>query len=307
MRILTGWITLLSLALLLTLTAPVASAQTPLSETAAWAATLRYRITPNITYHTASNYEAKLDVYQPVGVEGPLPTVIFIHGGGWVGGTKEGYFFNTLPYIEMGWAVVNVEYRLARVALAPAAVEDCRCALRWVIRNAKEYGFDPARIVVTGTSAGGHLSLMTGLLTPEAGLDRQCFGPEPLRVAAVVNFYGITDVNDLLEGSNQKAYAVQWLGSLPNRDEVARRVSPLTWVRPGLPPVLTIHGDADPTVPYAHATRLRDALTGAGIPNQLLTIPGGRHGGFSKEEYLKVHATIREFLARHGLPTRGGK
>lgn len=307
MRNLTGLITLASLALLLTVTAPVVAAQTPLSETAAWAATLRYRITPNITYHTASNYEAKLDVYQPIGRGGPVPTVLFIHGGGWVGGTKEGYFFNALPYIELGWAVVNVEYRLARVALAPAAVEDCRCALRWVIRNAKEYGFDPERIVVTGTSAGGHLSLMTGLLAPEAGLDRQCFGPETLKVAAVVNFYGITDVNDLLEGSNQKGYAVQWLGSLPNRDEVARRVSPLSWVRPGLPPVLTIHGDADPTVPYAHATRLRDALTGAGVPNQLLTIPGGRHGGFTSEEYLKVHATIREFLARHGLPTRRDK
>ncbi len=298
---------LLLAAILAGALAPAVGAQT-LTETAAWAATLRYRITPNITYHTASNFEAKLDVYQPLGATGPVPTVVFIHGGGWVGGTKEGYFFHALPYIEMGWAVVNVEYRLARVALAPAAVEDCRCALRWVVRNAKEYNFDPQRIVVTGTSAGGHLSLMTGLLSPEAGLDRQCSSPEgmpELKVAAVVNFYGITDVNDLLEGVNQKAYAVQWLGSLTDRSEVARRVSPLTWVRPGLPPVLTIHGDADPTVPYTHATRLREALTRAGVPNQLLTIPGGKHGGFTPEEYLKVHTTIREFLARHGLTARG--
>src|SRR5438477_8117682 len=102
------------------------------------------------------------------------------------------------PYLEMGWAVVNVEYRLARASLAPAAVEDCRCALRWVIKNAKDYNFDINRIVVTGHSAGGHLALTTGMLPASAGLDRECHGPEELKVAAIINWYGITDVNDLL-------------------------------------------------------------------------------------------------------------
>lgn len=297
--------TVLFLAILI-LPAMDALAQAPLSETAAWAATVRYRVVPNVTYLTANNFEARLDVYQPQGVSTPVPTLIYIHGGGWVGGSKEGSIFNLLPYIEMGWAVVNVQYRLARISLAPAAVEDCRCALRWVIRNAKEYNFDVNKLVVTGHSAGGHLSLTTGLLPASAGLDRECFGPEELKVAAVINWYGITDVNDLLEGPNQKGYAVQWLSSLPNRDEVARRVSPLTYVRAGLPPVLTIHGDADPTVPYSHATRLREALDKAGVPNQLLTIPGGKHGGFNKDETLRIYATIREFLTRQGIITGGG-
>ncbi|MDX2033232.1 MAG: alpha/beta hydrolase [Blastocatellia bacterium] len=285
--------------------------QAPLAGTAAWAAenTINYRVAPNITYLVANGYEAKLDVYTPrsASANALAPTLIYIHGGGWTGGTKESAFMNVLPYLEMGWAVVNVEYRLARVSLAPAAVEDCRCALKWVVRNAKEYNIDPNRLVVTGHSAGGHLSLTTGMLPASAGLDRQCFGADDARnpevkVAAIINWYGITDVNDLLDDSpNVKTYAVQWLSSLPNRAEVARRVSPLQYVRPGLPPILTIHGDADPTVPYTHAVRLHEALNKAGLPNQLLTIPGGKHGGFNRDETLKIFSTIREFLSKHGI------
>src|SRR5437867_9089397 len=109
----------------------------------AWAARLEteYRIVPNITYLTASNWEAKLDLYVTRTPDKPLPTLIWIHGGGWTGGTKESA--TGIPaYLAMGMNVVNVEYRLARVAPAPAAVEDCRCALRWVIQHAKEYGID---------------------------------------------------------------------------------------------------------------------------------------------------------------------
>src|SRR6266540_4347009 len=190
-----------------------------------------YRIVPNVTYLTASNWEAKLDLYVTRHTDKPRPTVIFIHGGGWTGGTKEGRGVAILPYLDMGMNVVNVEYRLARVAQAPAAVEDCRCALRWVIQYAKEYGIDANRLVVAGESAGGHLALTTGMLPAAAGLDRQCPGPDNLKVAAIVNWYGISDVNELLDGPNMKSYAVTWLGSAPDREQIAKRVSPLTYVR----------------------------------------------------------------------------
>jgi acetyl esterase/lipase len=280
-----------------------ASGVADMSDSATFAAKLasRYKITPNLTYLTANNWEAKLDVYQPTDTTAPTPTLIYIHGGGWVGGERQAAFFNTMPYLEMGWAVVNVSYRLARVSLAPAAVEDCRCALRWVISKAKDYNLDVSKLVVTGNSAGGHLALTTGMLQASAGLERQCPGNEDLKVAAIINWYGITDVGDLLDGPNMKTYAVTWLGSLPNRYEIAKRVSPIEYVRPGLPPILTIHGDADPTVPYSHATRLHEALNKAGVPNQLLTIPGGKHGGFSDDETLKIFATIRQFLYKHTL------
>jgi acetyl esterase/lipase len=260
-----------------------------------------YRIVPNVTYLTANNFDAKLDVYSRTDVTTPQPTLIWIHGGGWTGGAKETALFSLLPYMEMGWNVVNVEYRLARVSLAPAAVEDCLCALRWVIRNAKEYNFDVTKLVVSGGSAGAHLALTTAMIPSSAGLDRECPGTEELKVAAVVDWYGITDVVDLLSGPNMKTYAVQWLGSLPNREEVAKRVSPLTYVRPGLPPIISIQGDADPTVPYSHSVRLQDALKKAGVDGELVTIPGGKHGGFTRSENERAYTAIRAFLAKHGL------
>jgi acetyl esterase/lipase len=267
--------------------------------------TAPYRITPNITYLTANNFDAKLDVYSRSDATTPQPTMIWIHGGGWTGGNKEGAMFSLLPYLEMGWNVVNVEYRLAKVSLAPAAVEDCLCALRWVIRNARQYNIDTNKLVVSGSSAGGHLALTTAMIPASEGLDRQCPGNEELKVAAVVDWFGITDVVDLLDGPNRKTYAVQWMGSMPNRMEIAKRVSPLTYVRSSVPPIISIQGDQDPTVPYAHSVRLQDALKQAGVDGQLVTIPGGKHGGFTRAENQRAHEAIKSFLAKHGLIAAG--
>ena len=200
------------------------------------------------------------------------------------------------------------------VALAPAAVEDSRCALRWVYKNAKQYNFDVKRIVTTGNSAGGHLALMVGMLPASAGLDNTCAGdrsggsnpPGPantdeLKVAAVVDWFGITDVNDLLSGPNRKSYAVAWLGAMLNREEIARQVSPLTYVGSGIPPIISVHGDADPTVPYSQKQRFHQALEKIGAAHELVTVPGGKHGGFTDAEQMKNYAAIRAFLTRHGL------
>jgi len=266
-----------------------------------WAAREPYRMIPNITYGIANNYVLKLDVWQNKVLNGPLPTVVYIHGGGWIGVDRASTAPLLLPYLAMGWNAVNVEYRTAQVSLAPAAVEDCRCALRWVIRNAQQYHFDVNRLILSGNSAGGHLALMTGLLTPDAGLDSQCPGDEPLRVAAIVNWFGITDVAKLLAGPNKQDYAVMWLGSRPDRIDLAKRVSPLTYVHPGAPPVITIHGDADPSVPYSQAVRLHEALTKAGVPNELVTISGGGHGSLTPNETRFAYGHIREFLEQRGL------
>jgi len=287
------------LAALVALTSAAAAQEPPL----AWAARMEqsYRIVPNVTYLTASNWDAKVDLYVTRTLDKPLPTMIYIHGGGWTGGTKEARNVAILPYLDMGMNVVNVEYRLARVAQAPAAVEDCRCALRWVIQNAKQYGIDVNRLVVAGESAGGHLALTTAMLPASAGLDRQCPGPDNLKVAAVVNWYGISDVNELLDGPNMKTYAVTWLGSAIDREQIAKRVSPLTYVRAGLPPIFTIHGDADPTVPYTQSVRLHKALSDVGVANELMTIPGGKHGFdcCNLTQRMNAYTKIREFLTKH--------
>jgi acetyl esterase/lipase len=114
---------------------------------------MRFEVHPNIVYRTANNYEAKLDVYTPAEAtpaSAPTPVVIVIHGGGWIAGSKEERVLEMMPYLQMGFAAVNVEYRMAQVSLAPAAVEDCRCALHWVFANAKKYNFDPSRVVLQG-------------------------------------------------------------------------------------------------------------------------------------------------------------
>ncbi len=295
----------------LVITSHVAQAQ----DVGTWAVEMNqsYRIVPDVTYLVADGYESKLDVIAPSDRSRRLPPLLYIHGGGWVGGVKDTHFLDFLPYLEMGFAVVNVEYRMARVALAPGAVEDCRCALRWVLNHAEEYGIDPGRIVVSGHSAGGHLTLTTGMLTSSVGLDRRCPATNPegagradayepeMPVAAMVNWFGITDVADLVEGPNAKTYAVAWMGGLADWREVARRVSPLEYVRADLPPILTLHGDADDIVPYDHAVRLHAALEKAGVANQLHTIPGGSHGGFDLNENLTAMRVIRGFLEEHGV------
>ena len=101
-----------------------------------------------------------------------------------------------------------------------------------------------------------------------------------------------------------RTYAVSWLGSLPNREEIARRVSPVTYIRAGVPAVLTIHGDADPTVPYQQGVRLHKMLAGVGVANELMTIPGGKHGldCCNADQRVKVQ-TIEAFLRKQGILT----
>ena len=265
---------------------------------------MNYGVIGNITYSTASGYDCKLDVYQRRNAPAPVPVIVNIHGGGWVAGTKEANQMEILPYIALGFSVVNVEYRMARIALAPAAVEDCRLALRWVYKNAKTYNFDTSRIVITGGSAGGHLALMTGMLNPASGFDASKEWDQetpPLPVAAIINWFGITDVKDLLSGENRQGYAVSWIGAQENGTKIAERVSPLSYVRKGLPPIFTIHGTRDQLVPYAHATRLHAALDKAGVTNKLFTIPDGRHGGFTREQMSQIFTAIREFLTQHRI------
>ena len=268
-----------------------------------------YRVLPNITYMTATGYESKLDVYRRRDTTDAQPTLVFYHGGGWVGGTKDAAIMSIMPWLEMGWTVVNVEYRMAAVAPAPAAVVDATCALRFVIDRADDYGIDTDRIVVSGESAGGHLALTVGMTPESAGFTHRCAGggfrgleTAAPKVAAIINWYGITDVEKMLAGNaDARSYAVQWVGSRSDADEVARSVSPLTYVRAGLPPILSIQGNADPNVPYSQNVRLHEALAQAGVANELFTVPGAGHGNFNPEERTEIYRKITDFLAENGL------
>lgn len=292
--------------ILLTLTfAASLSAQ---NETSVFAAEggARYWASPDIVYNTANNTQLKLDVWYPNASTTPTKTLVYYHGGGWIFGAKGYSILSFLPFLERGWRVVDVEYRMASNSLAPAAVEDTRCALRWVFRNAKQYNFDTSKVVLMGHSAGGHLSLISAMLPERTPLDNNCYADEKygdpqIKVAAVVNWYGITDVNDIIQGSNLKNYGMMWIGSQRDALEIAKSVSPLTYVRAGLPPVITIHGDKDDVVPYTHGTRLKEALDKAKVKNQLYTVKEGGHGQFTREQYILAWEEVFKFLKASGI------
>jgi acetyl esterase/lipase len=285
------------------------------AEDIAWALRLAatYNVTAGITYFAAENFEAKLDVYQPAKTATPTPTLMFFHGGGWMeGSTKETWGLWFLPFLQLGWVVVNVDYRHSGVAPAPAAVEDCLRAVHWLTRNAAQYNVDARNFVLAGLSAGGHLALLTGMISPtlSGGAEQQLAmsrldsnvvreSAQALRAAAIINWCGITDVPDMAQGRNQQEIALRWLGSRADRLDVAKSVSPLTYVRSGLPPIVTIHGDDDRYVPYSHATRLHDALSAVAVSNELITLPGSDHADL--EAYMSAYPRIFSFLTRIGV------
>ncbi len=260
-----------------------------------------YRVAADVTYLTVGGVADTLDVYQSRDARTPRPTLIFIHGGNWVGGSKTASSLMILPFLDMGWNVVNIDYRLLRTAPAPAGADDCFCALRWVYQHARDYNIDTSRLVVSGNSAGGQLALLLAMAPPTAGFGADCPGPEALSVSGVINWYGFSDLVDLLEGPDARPAVQAWIGDGPNRAQLARRLSPATYVRKDNPPILTIQGDADPTSPYPYSVHLHEELRKAGVPNQLLTIPGGKHGGFTDEETDTIYLTIQQFLSAHNL------
>ena len=250
----------------------------------------------NVVYTKVGDWEGKMDLYLPPKEKGPSPVVINIHGGGWNHGVKESQTgFNT--FFKNGFAVANIEYRLTPQATAPAAVEDARCALIYLIKNATALNIDVNKIVVMGGSSGGHLALMTGLLANDHRFDGNCPGVDNIKIAAIIDKYGITDVWDWAYGKDiTSKSAVNWLGSRSKDEDFARSVSPINYVNKNSAPVFIVHGDADPTVPYQESVKLHNKLKEAGVKTEFMTVPGGLHGKFTKEQNSDVNKAIIEFL-----------
>lgn len=249
----------------------------------------------DVVYVKAGGWDGKMDLYLPSKEKGPAPVVINIHGGGWNKGNKESQT-GFSSFFKKGYAVANVEYRLSQQATVPAAVEDVRCAVIYLINNAKELNIDVDRIVVMGGSAGGHLALVAGLMGDDKRFDGNCPAKQPVRIAAIVDKYGITDVK-----AWQSKSAGMWLGPKANDLEFSRSVSPLYLVKKNSPPVFIVHGDADPIVPYQQSVDLKKKLDAMGVKNRFITVPGGLHGKFEKEENSRVNKEIIAFLKEQGI------
>jgi len=249
----------------------------------------------NVVYTTANGWEGKMDLYLPAKENGPTPVIINIHGGGWNKGSKESQTgFNT--FFKRGYAVANIAYRLSQQATAPAAIEDTRCALIYLIKNAKALNIDVNKIVIMGGSAGGHLALMGGLLGNDNRFDTNCPGVKNVKVAAIINKYGVAEVPAWKSKS-----ATQWLGGKAGDVEFAKSVSPISYVNKNNPPVFIVHGDADPIVPYQQSVDLYKKLVEKGVKTEFMTVEGGLHGKFSAEKNSEVNKRIVEFLKGLGL------
>lgn len=249
-----------------------------------------------------------LDIFAPVAYVGEpnwleprqtnKPLVIFIHGGGWIMGDKlcEPVFS---PFLQQGYPVVSLNYRIGP-GTAPAAPEDVLLALAWLAEHGKEYHIDPSNVVLTGLSAGGHLSLYLGLAAHHPNLELDHTIPANVNVKAIVNWAGITDMGTLgpylAKYSPEHNYFREWVGDESKEAEIALKYSPVNLVHEKSPPVLTIHGEKDLVVPFDQALDLDRALTEKGIPHQMYPIPEGNHLGWSQKQYEQAFLIVFDFL-----------
>ena len=168
--------------------------------------------------------------------------------------------------------------------------------------RANELNIDVNRIVVMGGSAGGHLALMADMLENDHRFDGNCPGVENIKVAAIIDKYGITDVWDWGYGPIKTSRsATQWLGDKAKDKAFAQSVSPISYVGKTTPPIFIVHGDADPTVPYQHSVDLHKKLLEAGVKTEFMTIKGGLHGKFNKEQNSELNKAIMRFLENVGV------
>jgi len=211
-----------------------------------------------LTYSNAADQDLKLDLHLPEEGEGPYPLLIFIHGGGWSKGSRDDYHYYTMRFALRGYAVATVSYRLSPKFRFPAAVEDVKCALGWLQANSATYDIDPEKAIVVGGSAGGYLSLMAGLTDREAYCG-DCETPPRTRPIGIINLYGPTDLTAPVAQTAPEVtgfLGVSW-EEAPERFEEA---SPLAHLTADDPPIMTIHGTLDQTVPVAQADALVEQL-----------------------------------------------
>ncbi|MEN3322822.1 alpha/beta hydrolase [Mariniflexile soesokkakense] len=255
-----------------------------------------YKSQIDVIYTQVNGWNGRMDFYTNPTAKTPTPIIINIHGGGWNHGEKESQTgFGS--WFKNGYAVANVEYRLVDVTPAPAAIEDVRCALIYIIKNAEALNIDTNKIVIMGGSSGGHLALMAGLLGNNKRFDTNCSYEGNIKIAAIIDKYGVTDLLPLTKWKSAK----NWLGTNYNNQNFVESVSPLYNISKQSPPTFIVHGDADPIVPYPQSVALHEKLKANGVKTEFLTIPEGVHGKFNEEQNELLSKRVWDFLNNLGL------
>jgi len=246
-----------------------------------------------------------LDLYLPDGGE-RMPLIVWIHGGAFRAGSKESGV--PLDYLDAGYAIASINYRLSQHARFPAQIEDCKAAVRWLRAHAAQYGLDATRFAAWGPSAGGNLVAMLGTTGHVTRFDVGEYLEASSGVHAVVDYFGPTDflqmdahrvpggmVHDAPDSPESELVG----GPIQvNADRVAA-ANPITYVGPDAPPFLIVHGELDPLVPHHQSELLVAALERAGVPVTFYTVEGAGHGGFTDPAEPEL---TRAFLAEHLKP-----
>jgi len=261
----------------------------------------------DLVYKRVNGEVLALDFYSPEKFPGPLPVIIWIHGGGWSRGRKERC--PAVALVDDGYAVASIDYRLSRTAPFPAQIEDCKAAVRWIRANASKYNLDPDHIGVWGHSAGGHLAALLGtsggVRELEGDGDNMSYSS---RVQAVCDVAGPSDLVRLYQdasrssgdksGKAMSAVAALVGGSVEQNQTNAIAASPIRYISKDDPPFLIIHGENDPTVPVTQAESFAAALKAAGVETTLEIEPARGHGAVGPKFRLTIKTFFDKYLKK---------
>ena len=259
------------------------------------------QLTRDIEYGKVGQRALKLDVYKPDKSGKPVPGLIFIHGGAWKGGNKDIYRIHAARYAQRGYVAVSISYRLSGEAPFPAAVQDAKCAVRWMRANADKYGVDPNHICVLGGSAGGHLAMMVGYSWDDKELEGTG-GHQHIssRVQAVVSIYGPSNLDVPFM---RQAEAVQQFLANKKYDEAPdlyKKASPISYLGKDDPPTLILHGTLDALVPISQSDKLAERLRQVGVSFTYDRLEGWPHVmDIAEPVYKRCVFLIDRFLTEH--------
>jgi acetyl esterase/lipase len=252
----------------------------------------------DVVYGTAGQggRDLMLDMYS--GKPGERsPGIVFIHGGGWQGGHRYELVRQAVEMAGSGYVTATIDYRLSGEAHWPAALEDAKCAVRWLREHADEIGVDPRRIAVAGSSAGGHLAALAAL-TPGRFEGAGGWPGVSSEVQAAVLFAPALDLRTAAVSDSLRPLVDAFLG---NHVDVATEASPISHVTRACPPVLTRVGDQDELTPVSPCKDFHRLLDDVGVPNRLEILPAGAHAVGIYDHGGCVRA-MASFLAEHVGP-----
>lgn len=234
---------------------------------------------PDVTYAVLDGEPLQLDLATPKGLDHPVPAIVVIHGGGWMAGKRQDMSQIAKRIAAHGYVAATVSYRFAPKHRFPAQIEDVKAAVRYLRANAKDLHIDPQAIGATGISAGGHLSLMLGLLDSGDGMEGSGGNPEQSsKVQAVVNFVGPVNLARDSYTPVQTEILTAWVGGDPKeKQDELKKGSPITYVNKGDAPTLCFYGTKDALVSTDQAHEIAEALTKAGVEGRVELLLGAGH------------------------------